>query len=142
VRELEADLRARAPGAAPIFALTRPLDLHVSKIRGAAAPAGESYPGFDGAYAGRVRRIDACFGQFVDTLKQAGLYADSAVVVMADHGDSLGEEQRWGHAYTLFPEVLRIPLIVHVPAALADRLTADTSRVSFSTDVTPTLYAL
>ncbi len=142
VRELEADLRARAPRAAPIFALTRPLDLHVSKIRGAAAPAGESYPGFDGAYAGRVRRIDACFGQFVDALKQTGLYADSAIVVMADHGDSLGEEQRWGHAYTLFPEVMRIPLIIHVPPALAGQLTADASRVSFSTDVTPTLYAL
>jgi hypothetical protein len=142
MRELETDLRGRPSGAPPIFALTRPLDLHVSKIRGAAAPVGESYPGFDGAYASRVRRIDACFGQFIDTLKQTGLYADSAIVVMADHGDSLGEEQRWGHAYTLFPEVMRIPLMVHVPLWLAAGLAADLSRVSFSTDVTPTLYAL
>jgi arylsulfatase A-like enzyme len=142
VRELETDLHARPSGAAPIFALTRPLDLHVSKIRGASAPEGESYPGFDGAYAARVRRIDACFGQFVDTLKQTGLYADSVIVLMADHGDSLGEEQRWGHAYTLFPEVMRIPLIVHLPPALAAQFTADVSRVSVSTDVTPTLYAL
>jgi arylsulfatase A-like enzyme len=142
VQELEADLENRRRDAPPIFALTRPLDLHVSKIRGAAAPAGESYPGFDAAYAARVRRIDACFGSFVDGLKQTGLYADSAIVVMADHGDSLGEEQRWGHAYTLFPEVMRIPLIVHLPPALSGTVTADLSRVSFSTDVTPTLYAL
>ena len=142
MQELEADLQGRGSNAPPIFALTRPLDLHVSKIRSAAGPAGESYPGFDAAYAARVRRIDACFGRFVDDLKRTGLYADSVIVVMADHGDSLGEEQRWGHAYTLFPEVMRIPLIVHLPPALAGTVTADLSGASFSTDVTPTLYAL
>jgi arylsulfatase A-like enzyme len=142
VRELETKLRVRGPDAPPLFAHTRPLDLHVSKIRGVAPPPGESYPGFSEAYAARVHRIDACFGEFVDSLKQSGIYESSAIVVMSDHGDSLGEEQRWGHAYTLFPEVMRIPLIVHLPPMLAGRFAADLGRVSFSTDVTPTLYAL
>ena len=63
------------------------------------------------------------------------------MVLTADHGDSLGEAGRWGHAYTLFPEVVRIPLVVHAPASLQTRL-ADPSTLAFSTDITPTLYAL
>ncbi|MCC7416826.1 MAG: sulfatase-like hydrolase/transferase [Acidobacteria bacterium] len=140
--ELEADLRARPPGGPPIFAHTRPLDLHVSKVRSGRAPAGESYPGFSEAYAARVRRIDGCFGRFIDVLKEIGLYENSVVIVTADHGDSLGEEQRWGHAYTLYPEVLRIPLIVRLPPRLDSRMAADLGRAAFSTDITPTLYAL
>ena len=142
IAELAGRLRARPPDAPPIFAHTRPLDLHVSKIRSGRAPAGESYPGFSEAYAARVRRIDACFGEFVDGLKALGLYDDSVIVVSSDHGDSLGEEQRWGHAYTLFPEVMRVPLIIRLPAWLDARMAADLGRVSALTDITPTLYAL
>jgi arylsulfatase A-like enzyme len=142
MEELATKLQARPADAPPIFAHTRPLDLHVSKVRSGIAPPGESYPGFSEAYAARVRRIDACFGQFVDKLKEMGIYDDSVIVISADHGDSLGEEQRWGHAYTLFPEVMRIPLIVHLPPQLDGRVAADLGRLSAATDITPTLYAL
>jgi arylsulfatase A-like enzyme len=142
MEELEGLLRARPPGAPPIFAHTRPLDLHVSKVRSGTAPPGESYEGFSEAYASRVRRIDACFGEFVDNLKALDLYDDSVIIVTSDHGDSLGEEQRWGHAYTLFPEVMRIPLIVRLPPHLNSRMAADLGRLSTLIDITPTLYAL
>jgi arylsulfatase A-like enzyme len=33
-------------------------------------------------------------------------------VVTADHGEELGERGSWGHGHTLFPEVMRVPLIV------------------------------
>ncbi len=64
------------------------------------------------------------------------------VIVTSDHGESLGEDGRWGHAYLLDPEVVRIPLIVHLPKALASTLATDRERVALSTDITPTLYAL
>ena len=46
-----------------------------------------------------------------------------------------------GHAYTIFPEILQVPLIVHLPSAWAG-VRADTSAPAFTTDLTPTLYAL
>ena len=98
--------------------MTRPLDLHIGNIASAKVPPGESYPGFHGPYAARVRQIDACFGELVDTLKRLHLYDNSIIVLTSDHGDSLGEGQRWGHGFTAFPEVLRIPLIIHLPPAL------------------------
>ncbi len=140
--EIASGLQAKGRSSAPVFAHTRSLNLHVSKLRNRSVPADPAYGGFQGPAAAVVRRIDRCFGGFIDVLKRTGLYDNSIVVLTSDHGDSLGEGKRWGHAMTLFPEVIRVPLIVHVPAALGGSLPSDTEAVSFSTDITPTLYAL
>jgi hypothetical protein len=140
--ELESRLTETPERSRPIFGHTRPLDLHIGNVWSAHPDPGESYPGFHGAYASRVHRMDGCFGRFVDFLRRDGLYDDSVIIVTADHGDSLGEGLRWGHGFTVFPEVLRIPLIVHLPRGLSTEFTADVHRVSFTVDVTPTLYVL
>jgi arylsulfatase A-like enzyme len=127
-----------------VFAYSLPQDIHVSVItrEGARAVDEERYDGFYAPVASRVRRFDACFGAFIDDLKARGTYDQSIVIVTADHGDSLGEEGRMGHAYTLYPEVVRVPLIVHVPPALRERYTWDVTRPAFTTDLAPTLYRL
>ena len=144
LQELGERLRGRADTAEPLFAYTQPQNLHISTItrEGAVVPAGESYPGFYAPYASRLKRLDGCFGAFVDTLKEIGLYDRSIVVFAADHGDSLGEDGRFGHAYTIFPEILRIPLIVHVPPAITAAFTPARDQLVFSTDIAPTIYAL
>jgi hypothetical protein len=142
--ELEQRLTESAEPGRPVFAYSLPQNLHVAAINreGQSVPAGESYPGFHAPYAARVRRIDACFGRFIDFLKRTGLYDDSIVVLSTDHGDMLGEDGKWGHAYTLSPEVLEIPLILRVPAALTRGLDLDTRTIAFLSDLTPTLYYL
>ncbi|MBZ5638559.1 MAG: sulfatase-like hydrolase/transferase [Acidobacteriia bacterium] len=144
VADLEARLRGGEAGGRPVFAYAQPQDLHVSTIarEGPSVPPGESYPGFHAPYAWRVRRVDAAFGGFLRTLRDLGLYENSIIVLTSDHGDSLGEEGRWGHAYTIFPEILRIPLIVHLPTALRSGVAVDPGGLSFLTDITPSLYAL
>jgi arylsulfatase A-like enzyme len=104
------------------------------------APAG--YDGFFAPVASRVHPIDTCFGEFIDYLKARHVYDDSVVILTSDHGDSLGEDGRWGHAYTVFPEVMRVPLIVHLPKAIAAAVTTDLSAVTFSADIAPSLYRL
>ena len=75
-------------------------------------------------------------------MKSRGIYDNSIVILTADHGDSLGEQGRWGHAYTIYQEIVSIPLIMHIPVALRDSLRVDTKQLAFSTDITPTLYYL
>ena len=132
------------PGGPPAFVYSLPQDIHVSVINreGNGSVDGGSYPGFFAPYASRVRRMDACFGAFIDDLKTRGLFERSLIVVTADHGDSLGEQGRMGHAYTIFPEIIQVPLIVHLPSDLSAGLDADPSAPVFTTDLTPTLYAL
>lgn len=137
------ELQQALPNTArPVFAYTQPQNIHISAIarEGKSVPPGETYPGFYAPYASRLRRLDACFGNFISYLKSSGLYSSSVVVLTSDHGDSLGEEGRWGHAYTLFPEILRIPLLIHLPNARTFGQLPNSA--VFSTDVTPTLYHL
>src|SRR6185436_3840752 len=97
-------------------------------------PPGETYPGFFDKVAAGVHEVDTCLGRFVGFLKRAHLYDDSVIIVTSDHGDSLGEEGRWGHAFFLYPEVMRVPLIVHVPPSLGSRMSVDLSALTFSSD--------
>jgi hypothetical protein len=138
LREVDA-----APRGTPLLVYSQPLDLNLADIsrENRSNVTGKSYPGFDAAVASRVERIDGCFGSFIAGLKRRGLYDESVIVVMADHGDSIGEEGRWGHG-TLFPEVLRIPLLIHAPASLKARARADLEGQALTIDVTPTLYQL
>lgn len=125
----------------PSFAYSLPMNTHISYAQGQPI-LGESHPGFDGPVAARVHQIDGCVGTFVEYLKTHGLYDNSVVVVTSDHGDALGEGGRWGHGSPGFPEILRVPLIVHLPPRLAARWASDVDAVSFSTDIVPTLYRL
>lgn len=138
--DLESKLDHRPPGR-PVFAYTQSQDIHISVINREKNSVVDNrpYPGFYAPYASRLRRIDACFGRFEEFLKSRGLFDDSLIVLTSDHGDSLGEEGRWGHAYTLVPEVVRVPLVVHLPKAFQSLYSAPNS-VAFQSDVTPSLY--
>jgi len=142
--EVRGRLDRLTPDAPPAFVYSLPQDIHVSAItrEGAGPIDNGSYGAFYPPYASRVRRLDACFGAFVDDLKARGLFDESIVILTADHGDSLGEQGRMGHAYTIYPEIVQVPLIVHLPARLQAAFVADTSAPAFTTDITPTLYRL
>ena len=116
-----------------------PQNRHVAVLtrEGKGAVDDGGYDGFYAPYASRIRRFDRCFGAFVDDLKARGLF-----VLTSDHGDSLGENGRWGHTYTIYPELLQVPLIVRVPPALAGRFDVSPDTLAFTTVITPTLYAL
>ncbi|HEU4391713.1 MAG TPA: sulfatase-like hydrolase/transferase, partial [Blastocatellia bacterium] len=144
LKDLQSKLDERQPDGAPVFAYSQPQNIHVSVINrdGARSIDGGSYPGFYAPYASRLKRMDECFGELIRFLKSRGLYDNSIVILTADHGDSLGEEGRWGHAYTLFPEVVRIPMIIHLPDRYKNQVRVDSKQIAFSTDITPSLYYL
>ena len=125
----------------PAFVFTQSQDVHLANVAvdREGTPA-DAYPGFYAPYARRLERLDACFGAFITYLKDIGQYDNSVVILTSDHGDSLGDEGRWGHAYTVFPEVIRVPLIVRAPET-GDG-TVDADALAFTTDITPTLYKI
>jgi arylsulfatase A-like enzyme len=105
VEEIRGRLGQLKPGGSPAFVYSLPQDVHVSVINreGNGSVDGGSYPGLYAPYASRVRRMDACFGSFVDDLKARGLFDRSIIIVTADHGDSLGEEGRMVTPTPSFP---------------------------------------
>jgi hypothetical protein len=135
-------------GTGPIFFYSQPQNLHIRML----VPEGVQMPRFEGLQVGTarffkpaadvIRRLDACFGDFIGHLKSTGRYDDSIIVLTSDHGDAYGDANRWGHAFYLAPETVRIPLIIHVPEKLRSGRAWDPDAVAMSTDITPTLYDL
>ncbi len=95
----------------------------------------------DALYMGGVASTDRWVGQFMEALKQRGLYDRTLVVFTSDHGEELGQrslDQIYdGHGHTLYEELVRVPLIVKLPGQLraGERSTSVTSAV----DVMPTI---
>jgi hypothetical protein len=127
-----------------MFGYTQAQNIHVSTInrQGGKPISSDNFGSFYAPYASRLKRIDGCFGTFIDKLKSTGLYESSIVILTADHGDSLGEQGRWGHAYSIYPEIMRIPMIIHVPPEIRQSLFINPKALAFSTDITPSLYYL
>jgi arylsulfatase A-like enzyme len=91
-----------------------------------------------GLYEGEVHAADREFGAFVDLLKRAGLYDESLIVLVADHGEEFGEHGAFDHGRTLFEELLRVPLMIKLPRALGIAPRRVTAPVSVL-DVPPTI---
>lgn len=92
------------------------------------------------AYDLEIEHLDAHLGALFDGLKQRGLYQDTVIVFVSDHGEEFHEHNGWWHGFTLYQEMLRIPLIVKLPGlAQGGTRNADLAR---HVDVTPTLLHL
>jgi len=142
LESLQAHLAKRGVNSAPVFAFLAPMNVHILNT-GINSPASAGdYPGFYAPYASRLQRLDACFGAFLRAIDKSGVADDSIIVLTSDHGDLLGDDGRWGHQFYLFPQTIRVPLIVQLPKARRTAVTTDLARLTFLTDVTPTLLAL
>src|SRR5262249_27230524 len=62
----------------------------------------------------------------------------TAIVVTSDHGEAFGEHKMWRHGAEIWEELVRVPLIVHVPGVAPGHVTARRSSV----DLVPTLLDL
>lgn len=135
--ELESKLQ-RPADSAPIFAYSLPQDIHMSRLP-AIVVSGEGTETFYAPYATKVRALDTCFGQFIGALKKLDLYRKSLIILTSDHGEMLGEDGRFGHSYHLFPQIVQVPLIVHLPES-GELRPLDPHAVSLTTDIVPTIY--
>ena len=72
------------------------------------------------AYYGSVSYVDDQVGALLTVLGDTRLAANTIVILLADHGDMLGERDLW-YKMSFFEPACRIPLIVHAPARFAPR---------------------
>jgi arylsulfatase A-like enzyme len=65
-------------------------------------------------YDREVEGMDRQVGEVVEALERSGRLGSSLIIVLADHGESFDEPERFDHAGTLTEDTLRIPLIVRL----------------------------
>jgi len=71
-------------------------------------------------YDGNVAFADQEIGALRRALEAEGLLDRTVVMVMADHGEGLGEHGWVGHNVQLYEESIHIPLVVRFPAGKAE----------------------
>lgn len=88
--------------------------------------AGVTDPRFPPAqYAAEVNFTDDHVGRLIARLKELGLYDGMLIVVVADHGEHLGEHGFFYTHYLPYQETIHVPLLVKLPGnAGAGRIVA------------------
>jgi membrane-anchored protein YejM (alkaline phosphatase superfamily) len=88
-------------------------------------------------YDNGILQADAMIQDIFAELGRKGYLANSVVVVVADHGEGLGEHglDKVGHSVYLYQEYIRIPLLIYDDAAARYRSLSRASQV----DVAPTV---
>ena len=66
-------------------------------------------------YDGEVSYLDFHLGRLFDWMEKSGRMDDTIIVIMADHGESLGERGVFKHSTLLYNEQSRVPMIIHLP---------------------------
>ena len=56
---------------------------------------------------------DAALGKIIEALKKKGVYKDTLILVLGDHGESLFDDGHLGHGFSLNEIQTRIPLIIN-----------------------------
>lgn len=90
-------------------------------------------------YDGEVRASDEALGGLVAILKQAGIYDNSLLIVISDHGEELLEHGWMGHGFHLHREVIQVPLLIRFPQGRWGGTTAD--GLWQQLDLVPTILA-
>lgn len=89
-------------------------------------------------YDAAVRLADARLGTIVAYCKQRGVWDNTLVIFMADHGEEFLEHGGWTHGQAVYDEQLRVPLIIKLPGAAHRGEIVDTP-VSL-VDLLPTVF--
>ena len=70
----------------------------------------------DRPYDGEIAYADHEVGRLIAWLKRSQLYDHSLIVMLSDHGESLGEHGEHEHGFFIYNSTVRIPFIVKPPA--------------------------
>jgi len=69
-------------------------------------------------YDGEISHLDSTIKELLTRLDELGLAEDTLLVVTADHGDEFFEHHGMGHGFTVYQELLKVPLIIYWPRVL------------------------
>lgn len=101
-------------------------------------PTPEMLRSFRDLYDAEIATNDAAFGDLIDLLVQRGLWDNTVVVFISDHGEEFLDHGGWQHGSTLHNEMLNVPLIVRAPGTGARTVQRQVQQV----DVVPTVLDL
>jgi arylsulfatase A-like enzyme/Flp pilus assembly protein TadD len=91
-------------------------------------------------YDGEIATADALVGQFLDFLREKGIYDRAVIILLSDHGEGLGDHGEDEHGVFLYREAIHVPLMIRLPKG--ERGGERVKEVVQLIDVAPTIASL
>jgi len=88
-------------------------------------------------YAAEANYVDDFMKHLLNRLKELGIYDQTLIIFLSDHGESLGERFYVGHNQ-LYNIQLHTPMILHIPGIGAKRIESPVELI----DVMPTIFEI
>jgi len=95
----------------------------------------EEFDILKGLYYGELKYLDMQIGRVIESIKDAGEWEDTILVITGDHGENIGHHGLMDHQYCLYDTLLHVPLIVQGKEL---KLNDDSTLVQLN-DILPTL---
>jgi arylsulfatase A-like enzyme len=89
-------------------------------------------------YDSEVWYTDYHIGKLLDWARQQSFWERTAVIITGDHGEAFGEHGQYRHAFEIWENLVRVPLVVHLPGAKPQRISERRSHL----DLAPTIVEL
>ncbi|SEN41891.1 sulfatase family protein [Lihuaxuella thermophila] len=106
---------SRTSKEVPLKAVMRePLWSFIQKYNPREYPAGKIRQLYDGS----VKQADHYIGELISTLSDLGILNETLIVLVADHGESLGEHRIYFDHHGLYEPTIHVPLIISCPDKL------------------------
>ena len=86
-------------------------------------------------YDGELAYTDSQIGRLLDWLERSGRFKDTMIVVMSDHGESLGERDVYRHASQLYNEQTHVPMIIYHPEIAPRRVSDYVSTIDLGSTI-------
>lgn len=112
-------------------------NMNLSTVHKTAPATDEERRVWSAMYDCAVWYVDKQIGRVVDALKNNGVYENTIIVIVGDHGEELGEHGEYGHRFKLYDECLRVPFVIHSPKFKQKQIRG----LSDLMDLAPTLAA-
>ncbi len=94
------------------------------------------------SYDAAIAAADAAVGHIVSTLKEQKITGNTAIIVVADHGQSLGAHGEDTHGIFLYDETIHVPLLLKLPEASAAKAPTHVAAKVRLVDIAPTLLEI
>ena len=92
-------------------------------------------------YRGEIAYLDEHFGKLLAKLEEVGVYDDTVIALVSDHGEEFLDHGGWWHGMTLYEEQINVPMLVKWQKGRQDAPADARGHVVGLLDVAPTLIA-
>ncbi len=84
-------------------------------------------------YQSEIFTLDQILGEIIDKISELNLMDDSAIILVSDHGEHIGDHSHISHYFSVYNELINVPLIVKFPNEFQKKISLNSSK-----DIVPT----